>query len=340
MTTLPPPAPLPPPTNPTDGVAVQPGSISLRQVSRWYHDLVAINDISYEFRPGVTGLLGPNGAGKSTLLHMMSGMLTPSSGEVLIEGQATWRNTEMFRRVGLVPERESVYPFLTAWEYTLASARLHELHDPEAAAAAAIDMVELGEAKDRKLGGFSKGMRQRAKVAAALVHDPEVLILDEPFNGTDPRQRLHLADMLHELGDAGRTIVFSSHILEDVETLADEVMVVIAGRLAASGPYRDIRRLMTDRPHAFTIRSSDNRAVARALVGRPDVTSVAFSGDRLEVQTNDFGDFTEAIAGLLVASGVELHDLEPADDSLENVFAYLVNAQRAAPRHLMPGRTR
>jgi ABC-2 type transport system ATP-binding protein len=133
--------------------------------------------------------------------------------------------------------------------------------------------------------------------------------------------------------------VFSSHILEDVETLAEEVLVVINGRLAASGPYREIRRLMTDRPHAFTIRSSDNRAVARALVTRPDVTSVAFQGDRLEVQTDAFGDFTEAIAGVLLGSGADLHDLEPADDSLENVFSYLVNTTRT-PRHLTPGRTR
>jgi ABC-2 type transport system ATP-binding protein len=166
-----------------------------------------------------------------------------------------------------------------------------------------------------------------------------VLILDEPFNGTDPRQRLQLTEMLKADGARGRTIVFSSHILEDVETLADEVMVVINGRLAASGPYREIRRLMTDRPHAFTIRSSDNRAIARALVARTDVTSVAFLGDRLEVQTDDFGDFTEAIAGVLLGSGAELHDLEPADDSLENVFSYLVNTTRT-PRHLTPGRTR
>jgi len=337
--TLPPPAPpLPPP--PAPGPPRPPGAVSLRQVSHWYGDLVAVNDISYEFQPGTTGLLGPNGAGKSTLLHMMSGMLAPSNGDVLIHGAPAWRDTEMFRHVGLVPERESVYPFLSAWEYALASATLHRLPEPEAAAQAAIDMVELGEAKHRKMGGYSKGMRQRAKIAAALVHQPDVLVLDEPFNGTDPRQRLQLTEMLKALGDAGRTIVFSSHILEDVETLADEVLVVINGRLAASGPYREIRRLMTDRPHAFTIRSSDNRQLARALVGRPDVTNLAFAGDKLEVQTSDFGDFTEAIAKVLLSSGVDLHELEPADDSLENVFSYLVNAPRRNPRHLAPGHTR
>ena len=338
----PPPVPTPPPSPPATAAPAPggpPGAVSLRQVSKWYGDVVAVNDVSFEFRPGVTGLLGPNGAGKSTLLHMMAGMLVPSNGEVLIQGTPSWRNTEMFRHVGLVPERESVYPFLTAWEYAVASAKLHELPDPEAAATRALEAVEMTAAMHRKMGGYSKGMRQRVKVAAALVHEPDVLILDEPFNGTDPRQRLQLTEMLKADGARGRTIVFSSHILEDVETLAEEVLVVINGRLAASGPYREIRRLMTDRPHAFTIRSSDNRAIARALVTRPDVTSVAFQGDRLEVQTDAFGDFTEAIAGVLLSSGADLHDLEPADDSLENVFSYLVNTTRT-PRHLTPGRTR
>jgi len=172
-------------------------------------------------------------------------------------------------------------------------------------------------------------MRQRAKIAAALVHRPDVLVLDEPFNGTDPRQRLHLAEMLKRLGDSGRTIVFSSHILEDVEGLADVVAVIIGGRLAASGDFRKIRRLMTDRPHSFTIRSSDNRAVAAALVARPEVAGLTFVtdgfGEAMVVQTSDYGDFTEAIAPVLVRTGVELHELRPADDSLENVFSYLVN---------------
>lgn len=353
MSELPPPHVPPPPAAaspaaasaagaPTTGVADgrAPGAVSLRQVSKWYGDVVAVNDISFEFQPGVTGLLGPNGAGKSTLLHMMAGMLRPSNGEVFVSGEATWRNTDMFRHVGLVPERESVYPFLTLAEYATASARLHGLPDPAAAAARAIELVEMTDAQHRKMGGYSKGMRQRAKIAAALVHDPTVLVLDEPFNGTDPRQRLQLTELLKSFGRGGRTIVFSSHILEDVETLADEVMVVIGGRLAASGPYREIRRLMTDRPHAFTIRSSDNRAIARSLVDRPDVTTLEFDGDRLVVQTADFGDFTSAIARVLLDSGAELHDLEPADDSLENVFAYLVEAPRRGPRHLTPGDTR
>lgn len=301
-------------------------TISVRSATRWFGDLVAVNDISFDLEPGVTGLLGPNGAGKSTLLHMMAGLLQPSSGQVLVAGEAAWRRPSMFSQVGLVPERESVYSFLTAWEYTVTSAKLHQLPDPEAAAQAAIDMVELGDAMHRKMGGYSKGMRQRAKVAAALVHDPEILILDEPFNGTDPRQRLQLTQVLSELGQSGRTIVFSSHILEDVEHLAEDVLVVIGGRLAAAGNFRQIRRLMTNRPHAFKVRSSDNRALARHLVGRADIALVGFEADTMEIRTTDYGAFTEAIAPLIVASGIELHELQPADDSLENVFSYLVDS--------------
>lgn len=298
--------------------------ISVRSVSRWHGDLVALNDVSFDLGPGVTGLLGPNGAGKSTLLHLLAGLLRPSSGTVLIGGEPPWRNPTIHARVGFVPEREAVYPFLSAWEYTLASARLHRLPKPEDAAAAAIDMVELGDAMHRKMDGYSKGMRQRAKVAAALVHDPHILVLDEPFNGTDPRQRLQMSAMLRELGASGRTVLVSSHILEDVEQLADDVLVIVGGRLAASGDFRRIRRLMTNRPHTFTVRSSDDRALAAQLVHRPEVATLAFHSDHLEVQTTDFGTFTESIAGVLVTSGVDLRSLEPADDSLEDVFSYLV----------------
>ncbi|MDP6482006.1 MAG: ABC transporter ATP-binding protein [Acidimicrobiales bacterium] len=286
---------------------------------------MAVNDISFELEPGITGLLGPNGAGKSTLLHMMAGLLEPSAGQVLVNGESSWKNAAMYSHIGLVPEREVTYPFLSAWEYALASARLHQLPQPEGAAQTAIDMVELGDAVHRKMSGYSKGMRQRAKIAAALVHDPDILILDEPFNGIDPRQRLQMNTMLKELGDSGRTIVFSSHILEDVEDLAEDVLVLIGGRLGAAGNFRQIRRLITSRPHAFTIRSSNNRALAAALVDQPYIAHISFDSDVMEVQTTDFGAFTETIAPLIQSTGVVLQELQPADDSLENVFAYLVD---------------
>ena len=214
-------------------------------------------------------LLGPNGAGKSTLLHMMAGFLPPSRGELTINGRPSWRNAAIYRVIGLVPERDSVYSFLTGRQFVLATAKLHELPDPGAAAARAIDLLDMADAAGRKIATYSKGMRQRIKVAGALVHDPEVLLLDEPFNGMDPRQRLHMMDLLDKLGSEGRTILFSSHILEEVERLSGTIQVVVAGRLAASGDFRAIRRLMTSRPHVFTVRSSDDRLLGGTLIGRP-----------------------------------------------------------------------
>ncbi len=301
-------------------------AIEVRNVSRWYGDVVAVNDISFSVGPGITGLLGPNGAGKSTLLHMISGFLRPSAGAVEVLGKASWRNPDMYRRIGLVPEREAVYPFLGARDFALASARLHGLPDPDEAARRAVALVELEDAQDRPMGGYSKGMRQRAKVAAALVHDPDVLILDEPFNGTDPRQRLQMMEMLRRKAAEGCTILFSSHILEEVERLAENVLVVVNGRLAASGDFHQIRRLMTDRPHAFELRSSDNRALAAALVGLPHVAALEISDGRLDIRTTDFGAFTAAIARAARDSGVTLHELRPADESLESVFSYLVGS--------------
>ena len=185
----------------------------LQNVSRWYGNVVAVNDISLTLEPGVTGLLGPNGAGKTTVLHMMAGFLAPSKGTVTIDGKPTWRNPGVYRDLGLVTEREAVHGFLTAREFVRASARMQKLPDAKAATEWALQMVEMTDAANRRIGTFSKGMRQRTRVAAALVHEPRVLLLDEPFNGMDPRQRMHMMSLLHELGDRGHTILFSSHIL-------------------------------------------------------------------------------------------------------------------------------
>ena len=299
-------------------------AIEVVNVSRWYGNIVAVNDISFSLEPGVTGLLGPNGAGKSTLLHMLSGFLAPSAGSVNVLGEPAWQNPAMYARVGLVPERESVYPFLTGWEFVLLSAKLHNLPDPAVAAARAIKQVDLESAQGRATGGYSKGMKQRVKVAAAIVHQPPVLLLDEPFNCADPRQRLPMMAMLREMAANGTTIVFSSHILEEVERLAENVLVVVSGRLAASGDFRHIRRLMTDRPHTFTVRSSDDRRLAAALVADPAIFGVELGEDRLSVRTSDFAEFTLAIPKIARTAGVTLHELLPTDESLESVFSYLV----------------
>jgi len=301
-------------------------TIELRNVTRWYGNVVAVNDITMTLGPGVTGLLGPNGAGKSTVLHLIAGFLAPSRGELTVGGVPSWRNPEIYRTVGLVPERDSVYAFLTGEEFVRATATLHQLADPVAATRRAIAIVDMAQAQDRKISTYSKGMRQRIKVAAALVHDPQVLLLDEPFNGMDPRQRLHMMDLLTKLGAEGRTILLSSHILEEVEQLAGTIQVIVSGRLAASGDFRAIRRLMTSRPHVFLVRTSDDRRLGAALIGRPAVTGVEVTGNGLQVRAADYGAFSRELAALTRDEGIRLRELLPEDESLESVFAYLVES--------------
>jgi ABC-2 type transport system ATP-binding protein len=298
--------------------------IVLDRVSRWYGNVVAVNDISFSLGAGITGLLGPNGAGKTTILHLLAGLLRPSAGRVLIGGQTAWRNPSIYRELGLVPEREAVHAFLTGRQFVDLAARLQGLPDPANAAARAIAIVELDSAADRPVGTYSKGMRQRAKIAAALVHEPPILLLDEPFNGMDPRQRLHMMDLLRSMASAGRTILFSSHILEEVERLADGILVIYAGRLAAAGDFREIRRLMTDRPHTFVVRSSDDRHLAAAFMVEPAVFGAELRDDRLTIRVTEFSGFTRIVARVARDAGVSLFEVAPTDDSLESVFEYLV----------------
>jgi ABC-2 type transport system ATP-binding protein len=302
-------------------------TIEIKNVSTWYGDVVAVNDVSMSLGAGVTGLLGPNGAGKTTLLHMMAGFLPPSKGEITVSGQPSWRNPDVYRHLGLVTEKEAVHGFLTGAEFVLASAKLHRLKDPARAAAAALDLVELGDPRNRRISTYSKGMRQRTRLAAALVHEPSVLLLDEPFNGLDPRQRMQMMDLLHRMGDAGRVVLFSSHILEEVEQVSGTVQVIVAGRLAASGDYRTIRRLMTTRPHVFTIQSSDNRSLAVALMGEGSVAGVEIDkADVLTVRASDYGTFTRTLPKVALSRHIRVQRLVPADESLESVFSYLVGA--------------
>ncbi len=299
-------------------------AIELSHAARWYGNVVAVNDISFSLGVGVTGLLGPNGAGKTTLLHMLAGFLAPSAGTVHVLGRSPNRDPDVYRQIGLVPERESVYPFLTGYEYVRFNARLQGMRNADSAARTAIARVGLEDAADRAIGTYSKGMRQRAKVAGALVHEPQVLLLDEPFNGMDPRQRLAMMDLLGQMAEEGRTILFSSHILEEVAQVGNEILVIVAGRLAASGDYRAIRALMTDRPHSITIHSSDDRRLATALMANESVFAVELKPGSLSVQTSRLSEFRRAIAAVGRQAGVSLVEVVPADESLESVFDYLV----------------
>ncbi len=299
-------------------------TVELVHASKWYGNIVAVNDVSFSLGAGITGLLGPNGAGKSTLLHMIAGLLHPSGGTVTIGGTPTWQHPEVYAQVGFVPESEAVYSFLSGYEFALLNARLQHVANPAEAARRTIALVELEAAQHRAISTYSKGMRQRAKIAAVLVHDPSVLLLDEPFNGMDPKQRLEMMAVLRRVADEGRTVLVSSHILEEVDRLADAVLVIIGGRLAASGSSRVIRQLMTDRPHTFTVRTSDDRAIASALVQHPSTTGVEFVAGGLSVHTADLGAFTRALPVMARTASVSIFEVHPTDESLESVFSYLV----------------
>ena len=316
-------------------------TVDLGAVSRWFGNVVAVNDVTMKIGPGVTGLLGPNGAGKSTVINMMAGFLAPSAGSVTLDGEPVWRNESIYSRIGLVPEREAMYDTISGWEFVLANAKLHRLSDPAAAADKALATVEMTDFEDRNIATYSKGMKQRIKIATALVHDPQVLLLDEPFNGMDPRQRIQLMHLLNGMGEQGRTILFSSHILEEVEQIAGEIQVMVAGRHAASGDYREIRRLMTERPHKYWIRSDDDRALAAAIIAEQSASSVELvsangaagvhsaTGARdmraaLHVQATDVSSFVRLLPQLAARNGIRLYEVSPADESLESVFSYLV----------------
>jgi ABC-2 type transport system ATP-binding protein len=301
-------------------------TLELDHVSRWYRNVVAVNDVSMTIGPGVTGLLGPNGAGKSTLIAMMSGFLAPSTGTVTLDGEQLWRNEQVYRKIGLVPEREALFDYLTGRQFVVANAELHGLADADAAAQAAIALVEMTDAQDRTISTYSKGMRQRIKMASSLVHQPSVLLLDEPFNGMDPRQRIHLMDLLRRMGAEGRTVLFSSHILEEVEQVARQIEVVVSGRHAASGDFGAIRRLMTDRPNRFVLRTADDRLLASVLLGDPSVRGARLRSEGgIELEASDFGRFSEILPRLAREHDVRLLEVTPTDESLESVFAYLVS---------------
>ncbi|GAB1342839.1 ABC transporter ATP-binding protein [Gemmatimonas sp.] len=299
--------------------------LAFDHVSHWYGDVVAVNDVSAVVEPGITGLLGPNGAGKTTLLQLAAGLMGPSGGTVRVFGEPPVRNPEIFRQVALVPEREALPGMLSARAFVEARATLLGLRNPRAAATAALEMVEMDTVADRAVSGFSKGMRQRTKLAAALVQQPRLVLLDEPFNGLDPRQRLHMMQLLEARAAEGTAVLLSSHILEEIEGVASRILVMLAGRLAASGDHRTLRRMMTDRPHTVRIRASNVRALASQLVVQPAVLGVDMDGaDALHVRTTDYTAFSRLLVRAATLGDVTLFDVQPTDESLEHVFAYLV----------------
>ncbi len=294
-------------------------------VSRWFGSVVAVSDVTFDVTPGITGLLGPNGAGKTTLLRMMTGLADVSSGSIRVFGQSVRDNPPLYQRMGVMSEHESVYGFMKGREFVRMMAKLHGMARIEQAVDRAIDLVDLVDAQHRPMRTYSRGMRQRMRLAGTLVHDPELLILDEPLNGADPRQRVHFKRLLQRLAAEGRAIVLSSHILEEVEELADTVLLIVNGKLAASGEFHAIRAALNKRAYHVKVVCSDPRGLASAAVGLPSVDAVHVDPDGgVLILSRNVLDVQIELPRLAQAGGISLRRVEPLDDSLESVFGYLV----------------
>jgi len=296
-------------------------TITVERMSKWFGQKVAVSDLSCSFGTGLTGLLGPNGAGKTTLLRVIAGLLQPSDGSVTLLGENPRRKPAVYAAVALVPEEDAVYGFLTARQLVRYAAQLSGTSTDRVDQA--IDDVDLGDAADRPISGFSKGMRQRAKVAAALVSDPTVLILDEPLNGTDPIQRANLIKTFRRLAEE-RTVIVSSHVLAEVERMADRVLAIVDGKLAAAGNISAIRQAMSDIPYRVRVETDDARGLAGPLMTVDHVSSVAVDGGTLHIETNDLSALGRSIPELARSADARVTAFEPEDESLESVFRYLV----------------
>lgn len=300
--------------------------INVDSVSKWFGNVVAVNDVSFQVQPGITGLLGPNGAGKSTILHMITGKASCSEGEVTVLGELARDNPELYRNVGVMSEHESVYGFLSGREFVELAAKLQGLHPIADAVNRAIGLVGMEDAQERKLTTYSRGMRQRMRLAATLVHDPQVLILDEPLNGTDPRQRLDFHDTMNRLANEGKTVLISSHILEEVETLASTILLMVSGKLAAAGDFRAIRAKLDEQAYRVRVVTDSPRRMAAALVGIDDIDSVSVDSDgELTVLSRNVATLQRSIPRLAQDRGIRLKRVEPLDDSLESIFSYVVD---------------
>jgi len=268
--------------------------------------------------------LGPNGAGKTTLLKMMVGLLEPTSGRVRLFGQSLRRQPELYRRLGYCPESERLYDFMTGSEFLVVNAQLQGLDDPESAAQRALEHVDLLKEKDKKIRAYSRGMRQRLKVAQSLLHDPDVLLLDEPLKGADPTQRRILIDLIRRLGEEGKTIVLSSHVLYEVERMGAQIILLHHGRLLALGDFHAIRESMEDRPHRVSLRASDPRRLASLLTGKALVRGISLLEDELVADVDEPDIFYSQLPQAVLDAGVRLTRVVSLDEDLESVFRYLV----------------
>jgi ABC-2 type transport system ATP-binding protein len=302
-------------------------AVLIDQASKWYGQVIGINDVSLAVDGGVTGILGPNGAGKSTLFKLLMGRLKPSQGSVRLFGVDPWSNTAPYRRVGYVSESERLYDWMTGLDFVTTLARLHGMTREEATERSAhvLDFVGLADVMHKELGKYSKGMRQRVKIAHALVHDPDLILLDEPLQGCDPIARTSIMSVIRELGNQGKTVLISSHILEEIERITEQIVILHNGRLLAIGNLHAIRDLLDKHPHRILIRCEDPRSLANLFIKEEPIYGVRFPSEgQLEIQTNNLSAAHSVLPSIIVQSKQAISTIENPDDNLESLLGYLI----------------
>ncbi len=301
--------------------------VSADHVSKWYGQVIGLNDVSVNVPSGVTGLLGPNGAGKSTFLKLITGQLKPSKGSVTVLGQPIWGNPSLFFEIGFCPEQDAFYDRMTGLEWVTALVRLNGLGEKEAddAARRALTAVDLMDAADKKIGAYSKGMRQRVKLAQAIVHDPSLLILDEPLSGMDPLARRRTIKLIRDWARSGKSIIVSSHILHEIESMTNNILLINNGRILAEGDVHNIRDLIDEHPHTVFIRGADPRRLAREFLSQDDVLSLKFEPGAVVVETGKPDTFYARLTEMAASGDFgEIDEVTSPDDNLQAVFKYLV----------------
>jgi ABC-2 type transport system ATP-binding protein len=297
-------------------------------LSKWYGNVLGLNDVSLEIESGVTGLLGPNGAGKSTFMKLITGQMKPNIGRVTVRGGKVWNNPDLFRGIGFCPEQDVFYEDMTGLEFVAGLLRFYGYAPSEIRQRAhrALDIVDLAKDKDRLIRGYSRGMRQRVKFAQAIAHDPAILILDEPLSGLDPLGKRKLIKLIKDFKNEGRTVLVSSHVLPEIEALTSRVVLIHQGKILAQGDVPYIRELIEAHPHMISVRSSDPRALAARFVGDPAIQKMTFAPDgrTLVVETHKRDDFYGRLTGAVLDGGIEVEEISSPDDNLQAVFEYLV----------------
>jgi len=302
-------------------------SIATDHLSKWYGQVSGLNDVTVSVPSGITGLLGPNGAGKSTFMKLVTGQLKPSKGSVQVLGEPIWDNPALFHRIGFCPEQDAFYDRMTGLGWVTALVNLNGLESDAASAAArrALEAVDLMDAADKKIGAYSKGMRQRVKLAQAIAHDPEVLILDEPLSGMDPIMRRRTIRQIREWGREGKSVLVSSHILHEIESMTSNILLINNGKIVAEGNVHQIRELIDTHPHTVFIRATDPKGLARALLVEDGVISFRFEPGAVVVETARPDAFYTRLTDMAASGeGGGIDEVTSPDDNLQAVFKYLV----------------